>query len=161
MKRQERIRAVIVHGLAAGMTANDISQAHKLSKSTVYHVKSRLEAFVAAGGYPENFSIDRKKPKRRSDCKLAVIADDVYKIVKRDPGKSMRAIAKELNVDESTIRRTVKGDSRFRSYARRRTQFLSEVMTKSRAKKLDRSSVEKAKKLDKSSVACRRSRTRI
>ncbi len=59
------------------------------------------------------------------------------------------------------IRRTVKEDPRFRSYARRRTQFLSEVMTKSRAKKLDRSSVEKAKKLDKSSVSCRRSRTRI
>jgi transposase len=104
MKRQERIRAVIVHGLAAGMTANDISKAHKLSKSTVYHVKSRLEAFVAAGGYPENFSVDRKRPKRRSDCKSVVIADDVYKIVKRDPGKSMRAIAKELKVDESTIR---------------------------------------------------------
>ncbi len=61
------------------------------------------------------------------------------------------------------IRRTVKDDPRFKSYARRRTQFLSEVMTKSRAKKLDRSSVEKAKKLDKASVAkaCRRSRTRI
>ncbi len=50
------------------------------------------------------------------------------------------------------IRRIVKGDPRFKSYARRRTQFLSEVMTKSRAKKLDRSSVDKAKKLDKSSV---------
>ncbi len=108
MRRQEQVRAVIVKELIAGMTAKDIVHAHKLTKSTVYFVKNRFEAFVAAGGSPESFSIDRKKHKRRSDCKAAAIAADVLNIMRMDPGKSLRDIAVEMKVHERTIRRTIK-----------------------------------------------------
>jgi transposase len=108
MRRQEQVRAVIVNELIAGTSAKDIIMAHKLTKSTVYYVKNRFEAFLAAGGSPESFSVDRKKHKRRSDCKAAAIAVDVLNMMRRDPGISLRDIAVELKVHERTIRRTIK-----------------------------------------------------
>jgi transposase len=108
MRRQEQVRAVIVNELIAGTTAKDIIQAHKATKSTVYYVKNRFEAFLAAGGTPESFSVDRKKHKRRSDCKAAAIAADVLSMMRRDPGMSLRDMAVELKVHERTIRRTIK-----------------------------------------------------
>ena len=108
MRRQEQVRAVIVNELIAGTSAKDIILAHKVTKSTVYYVKNRFEAFLAAGGSPESFSVDRKKHKRRSDCKAAAIAVDVLNMMRRDPGISLRDIAVELKVHERTIRRTIK-----------------------------------------------------
>ena len=108
MRRQEQVRAVIVNELIAGTSAKDIIMAHKLTKSTVYYVKNRFEAFLAAGGSPESFSVDRKKHKRRSDSKVAAIAADVINIMRKDPGMSLRDIAVEMKVHERTIRRTIK-----------------------------------------------------
>jgi hypothetical protein len=139
MRREEQVRAVIVNGLRAGMTAKEIIQYHKLANTTVYVVKRKFDEFLAAGGSPESFNINRKKHKRRSDCKSAAIAEDVRNIVSRDPSKSMRAIAVEMKVHERTIRRTMKEELRYKSYAMRKGQFMSEA-TKNRR-------LHKAKKL--------------
>jgi hypothetical protein len=51
------------------------------SATLVYAMKNRFEAFVAAGGGPpDSFSINRKKCKRRSDCKAEAIAEDVQSV---------------------------------------------------------------------------------
>ncbi len=139
MRREEQVRAVIVNGLRAGMTAKEIIQYHKLANTTVYVVKRKFDEFLAAGGSPASFNINRKKHKRRSDCKSAAIAEDVRNIVSRDPSKSMRAIAVEMKVHERTIRRTMKEELRYKSYAMRKGQFMSEA-TKNRR-------LHKAKKL--------------
>ncbi len=139
MKRQEQIWAVIVSALRAGMSCSDIMRLHNIKSSTVYDVKNRFEAFVAAGGSPESFNIERKKHKRRSDCKAAAIAEDVRAVVQRDPSKSMRALAAEMNVHERTIRRTMKEELRYKSYAMRKGQFMSEATKRRR--------FEKAKKM--------------
>jgi hypothetical protein len=75
---QARNRSAILNGLIAEMTAKNIIQAHKLNRSTVYAMKNRFEAFVAAGGSPDSFS--RKNYKRRSDYKAAAIAEDVQRV---------------------------------------------------------------------------------
>ena len=131
MKEQEHIRAVIVSGLRAQMSAKDIINAHKIKKSTVYHVKSKFEAFVAAGESPESFDISRKKHKRRSDCKAAAIAEDVENINRRDSSKSMRAIAAQLKVSKLKIRRTTKEEHHYKPFSMKKGQFMSEA-TKNR-----------------------------
>jgi hypothetical protein len=42
MRRQEHIKAVVLNGLSAGMTAKDIIQAHKLKKNMVYDLKNQV-----------------------------------------------------------------------------------------------------------------------
>jgi hypothetical protein len=120
MRRQEQVREVIVNGLSAGMTPTNIIKAHKLKQSTVYNVKKRFEAFLAAGGSPDSFS-SRKH------------------IVRRDPGKSMGAIAAKMKVQERTVRRIMKEERRYKSCAMRKGQFRSEEIKSRR--------FEKAKKL--------------
>jgi hypothetical protein len=120
MRRQEQVREMIVNGLSAGMTPTNIIKAHKLKQSTVYNVKKRFEAFLAAGGSPDSFS-SRKH------------------MVRREPGKSMGAIAAKMKVQERTVRRIVKEERRYKSNAMRKREFRSEA-TKShrfdKAKKL-------------------------
>jgi hypothetical protein len=116
MRRQEQVREVIVNGLSAGMTPKNIIQAHKLKRSTVYYVKKRFEAFLAAGGSPDSFS-SRKH------------------IVRRDPGKSVHAIAAKMKAQESTVRRTVKEERRYKSNAMRKGQFRSEATKSHRFEK--------------------------
>ncbi len=154
MRRQEQDRALIVNGLRAGMTVKDIIQTHnKLSKSTVYLVKNKFDAFLAAGGSPESFSIDRKKHKKRSDCKAVAIAEDVRNIMRMNPGKSMRAIAVELKVHERTIRRTLKEELCYTSCAVRKGRLTLEEAIR------DRRRLEKAKKLLKHPAATNMYRT--
>jgi hypothetical protein len=59
--------------------------------------------------------------------------------VDADPGRSMRSIATEMSVSERTVRRIIQKDIRYKSYAMRRGQFMSEATKIWRA--------EKAKKL--------------
>ena len=63
----------------------------------------------------------------------------VQSIIDNDPGWSMRSIARELDVGESTVRRCVYEDLRYKSYAMRTEQLLTEKAKKkreSRGKKL-------------------------
>ncbi len=116
MRRQEQVREVIVKGLSAGMTPTNIIKTHKLKQSTVYYVKKRFEAFIAAGGSPDSFS-SRKH------------------IVRRDPRKSMGAIAAKMKAQERTIRKIVKEERRYKSNAMRKGQLRSEATKNRRFRK--------------------------
>ncbi|UYV81710.1 hypothetical protein LAZ67_20002072 [Cordylochernes scorpioides] len=50
----------------------------------------------------------------------------VQAAIDEDPGKSMRALVRELQVDEATIQHVVHEDLRYISYVMRREQFMSE-----------------------------------
>ncbi|UYV82887.1 hypothetical protein LAZ67_22001238 [Cordylochernes scorpioides] len=74
----------------------------------------------------------RKKHSRRSD---RVRGEEFVKNVKEkidDPGKSMRAIAKEMDVGSMTIVRTIHEDLGLKSYALRKGQLLTENMKNNR-----------------------------
>jgi transposase len=139
MNQQESTRAVIVAGLRAGRTVKEIMSFANIKKSTVYDVKKKYYEFIASGGSPDTFKIARKMHKRRSDYKGTALAEDLRELVTKDPGRSMRSIAQEMNVSRTTVRKMVSEDLRYKSYAMRRGQFMSEV-TKTRR-------LEKAKKL--------------
>ncbi|UYV72243.1 K02A2.6-like, partial [Cordylochernes scorpioides] len=75
----------------------------------------------------------RKKHSRRSD---RVRGEEFVKNVKEkidgNPGKSMRAIAKEMDVGSMTIVRTIHEDLGLKSYALRKGQLLTENMKNNR-----------------------------
>ena len=64
---------------------------------------------------------------------------DVRRMVDDNPGRSMRSIARELNVSDSTVRKVVKKKLKRKSFALKKGQFMN-AATKERR-------LEKAKKL--------------
>jgi hypothetical protein len=136
---KEKTRAIVISGLCAGRTAQEIIQFHNIQKSTVYDIKKKFEAHVAAGGAPDDYETSRKTHKRRRDSKGAELADNLRDLVEKDPSRSMRSVAKEIGISECSVRKMMNEDFHYRSYAMRRGQFMSEA-TKARR-------LEKAKKL--------------
>jgi predicted transcriptional regulator len=64
-----------------------------------------------------------------------VLAEEIRNIVDVDPGRSMRSIATEFGVTESTMRQIVQEDLRYKSYAMWKGQFMSEATKTRRAEK--------------------------
>jgi DNA-binding transcriptional regulator YhcF (GntR family) len=52
-----------------------------------------------------------------------------------NPSKSMRALAKEMQCNEKTIRKCIQEDIRYKSYKMRRGQFMSEATKQKRFQK--------------------------
>jgi len=68
----------------------------------------------------------RKRHEERSDTiRNTQFVQQVQEIVDESPSKSMRAIARDLNVSEGLIRRVVHENLRYKSYVMRRGQFMS------------------------------------
>ncbi len=115
MNQQESTRAVIVSGLCAGRTVKEIMDFANIKKSTVYDVKKKYNEFIASSGSPDTFKIARKIHKRHSDYKGTALAEDLSEIISRDPGRSMRSMAQEMNISRTTVRKMVSEDLRYKS----------------------------------------------
>jgi hypothetical protein len=81
------------------------------------------------------FEIARKIHKRCSDYKGTALAEDLRELITRDPGRSMRSMAQEMNISRTTVRKMVSEDLRYKSYAMRRGQFMSEATRTRRLEK--------------------------
>ena len=69
---------------------------------------------------------ERRKHKPRSDTvRTPQFVHQVQDIIDQDPSKSIRAISRDLQVSECTLRRIVHEDIRYKSYVMRRGQFMS------------------------------------
>ncbi|UYV75798.1 hypothetical protein LAZ67_13001387 [Cordylochernes scorpioides] len=127
--REFENRAAIIVALRAGRSPKEIVDFLKLPKPTIYRVKKQ---FDEADSNKEGIAT-RKKHSRRSD---RVRGEEFVKNVKEkidgNPGKSMRAIAKEMDVGSMTIVRTIHEDLGLKSYALRKGQLLTENMKNNR-----------------------------
>ncbi|UYV81663.1 ADCY1 [Cordylochernes scorpioides] len=127
--REFENRAAIIVALRAGRSPKEIVDFLKLPKTTIYRVKKQ---FDEADSNKEGIAT-RKKHSRRSD---RVRGEEFVKNVKEkidgNPGKSMRAIAKEMDVGSMTIIRTIHEDLGLKSYALRKGQLLTENMKNNR-----------------------------
>ncbi|UYV68006.1 IKK1 [Cordylochernes scorpioides] len=127
--REFENRAAIIVALHAGRSPKEIVDFLKLPKTTIYRVKKQ---FDEADSNKEGIAT-RKKHSRRSD---RVRGEEFVKNVKEkidgNPGKSMRAIAKEMDVGSMTIVRTIHEDLGLKSYALRKGQLLTENMKNNR-----------------------------
>ncbi|UYV75516.1 hypothetical protein LAZ67_13000463 [Cordylochernes scorpioides] len=127
--REFENRAAIIVALRAGRSPKEIVDFLKLPKTTIYRVKKQ---FDEADSNKEGIAT-RKKHSRRSDM---VRGEEFVKNVKEkidgNPGKSMRAIAKEMDVGSMTIVRTIHEDLGLKSYALRKGQLLTKNMKNNR-----------------------------
>ena len=126
MAKEEHQRALILSSFHAGLTAKQIVDHFIIKKATVYALKKKLDAFVAEGNKPEDFSAKRKQHKKRSDAMDRAFIMDVERLIQEDPSRSMRAIARELNVSATVVRRVVKKEIKLKSYALKRGQFMNQ-----------------------------------
>jgi transposase len=135
MSKEHDVRAAVILGLRTGRTAKEISEFDNIPLRTVYNVKARYDTEIEAGKSPEEISSARKPHRRRSDAKDNDFVEKVQEIIDEDPGRSMRSIARELQVSDSTIRRIVEEDIHYKSYAMRRGQFMNDATKKRRLEK--------------------------
>ena len=110
---QEMKRHAVIVSFAEDHADSEISTFLKVSRSFVFKV--RRELGVARGDVTT--VSHRKRHCRRSDIiRTPEFVSSVQAAIDEDPGKSMRALVRELQVDDATIRRVVLEDLRYKSY---------------------------------------------
>lgn len=126
---QEMKRHAVIVSIAAGHTNSEIAAFLNVARSFVYKVRREL---VDARGNVASTS-QRKQHSRRSDSiRTSEFINAIQSAIDESPGKSMRALAKDFQVDEATIRRVVHEDLRYKSYVIRRGQFMSQKTRENR-----------------------------
>ncbi|UYV79804.1 hypothetical protein LAZ67_18000702, partial [Cordylochernes scorpioides] len=117
--REFENRAAIIVALRAGRAPKEIVDFLKLPKTTIYRVKKQ---FDEADSNKEGIAT-RKKTRSRSDrVRGEEFVKNVKEMIDGNPGKSMRAIAKEMDVGSMTIVRTIHEDLGLKSYALRKRE---------------------------------------
>lgn len=120
---QEMKRHAVLVALAANHGDSEIADFLNVARSFVFRIRKQL---LVSGGNVSS-AAKRKKYSPRSDIVRKVeFVQQVQGIINENPSKSMRAIANQLLVSESTIRRVVHEDIRYKSYVMRRGQFMSD-----------------------------------
>ncbi|QQP51720.1 Uncharacterized protein FKW44_013157, partial [Caligus rogercresseyi] len=94
MERDRRVQVSTF--LGAGKTPTDIAKQLNVARSTIYRINTKLDI---------NQWVERKSGSgEKYKLKPQLICD----VIQRAPAISIRAHAKDLGVDESTVRRAVK-----------------------------------------------------
>ncbi len=103
----------IITGLDAGRTVAQIVQFNNLKISTVCNVKQHYNNFMLPG----ELSSDRKMHRSRSDACEARIVARLQDLVNQDPSRSMRSLAKELDISQFFVRKKMAQDICYKLYA--------------------------------------------
>ena len=118
-------RHAIIETLHAGRTAKEIIDFFNYNKNLVYRMKKQFEACDD----PETFTGERKTHKRHSDAiRSPKFVTKVKQRIQDDPSKSMATLAFEINVNKSTISRTVAKDLNMKSYCLRKHHLLTAAL---------------------------------
>ena len=122
MSQEIMKRYAIIKALCTGRTAKEIIDFFNYNKDLVYRIKKQFEACDD----PETFTGERKAHKRRSDAiRSPEFVTKVKQRIQDDPSKSTVALAFEMNVNKSTISRTVAKDLNMKSYCLRKCHLLT------------------------------------
>ena len=120
-------RHAIIEALHAGRTAKEIIDFFNYNKNLVYRIKKQFEACDD----PETFTGERKNHKRHSDAiRSPKFVTKVKQRIQDDPSKS--TLAFEMNVNKSTISRTVAKDLNMKSYCLRKHHLLTAALMEQR-----------------------------
>ena len=118
-------RHAIIEALCASRTAKEIIDFFNCNQDLVYRIKKQFEACDD----PETFTGERKTHKQRSDAiRIPEFVTKVKQRIQDDPSKSMVALAFEINVNKSTISRTVAKDLNMKSYCLRKHHLLTAAL---------------------------------
>lgn len=129
MSKEFEVRSSIICGLRAGRNCQEISEFNNIPLRTVYNVKKIYDA------NPDAATPKRKEHKLRKDRTSPAMVQNIKDHINEYPGKSMRSIARELDISGKTVRKIVSENTTYRSYALRRGQFLTQ---KAKERRLER-----------------------
>ena len=115
-------RAAIVELHCAGKTNSEIVKLLKAPRSTVYHTVSRCKELQSTEDHPQS-----GRPRSSLTPKMI---NAVRARIRRNPKRSMRAIARDMNVSEKTIRNIVKTDLKMSSLKMQTCQHLTDLQKK-------------------------------
>ena len=118
----EMKRHAVIVAIHAKHSDVEIARFLEVARSFVHKVRKELEA--SSGDMSP--VAKRKKASQRSDSiRTPQFVQRVQNIIDANPGTSMRAISRDLQVSEGTIRNVVHEDIRYKSYVMRKGQFMS------------------------------------
>ena len=119
---QKRKRKAVLFAIRAGHGNATIAKFFDLTTTWVWKVRNQLEK--SRGDYEA--VAKRSDHQRRSGClRTAKFINRVKNAIDKDPGKSTRAIAKNMRMSEALIRRCVSEDLSFKSYKMKKGQLLT------------------------------------
>lgn len=117
-------RAAIIQLHRAGKTNSEIVKLLKVPRSTVYHTVSRFKELQSTD--------DRPRSGRPRSSRTPKVINAVKARIRRNPKRSMRAMARDMNVSEKTIRNIVKIDLKMSSFKMRTRQYLTDLQKEKR-----------------------------
>ena len=122
-------RHAIIKALCTGRTAKEIIDFFNYNKDLVYRIKKQFEACDD----PETFTGERKTHKRHSDAiKSPEFVTKVKQRIQDDPSKSMANLVFKMNVNKSTISRTVAKDLNMKCYCLKKHHLLTAALMEQR-----------------------------
>lgn len=110
-------REAIIQLHCAGRTNSEIIKLLKVAKSTVYHVVNRFKELGT--------SEDRPRSGRPRTARTKKVIKAVRERVRRNPKRSARQMAKDMNVSVTSMRTIVKNDLQLSPYKMRKRQYLT------------------------------------
>lgn len=123
-RQRERVTVIELH--KSGMKTAEIVRTTNYKQRTVYNIVNR---------YKETGELsDRPRTGRPRTATAAANVNKVRQRVRRNPVRSMRKMAKEIGIDERSVRRIVKRKLNLRSYKISRVHFLNDTMKEKRLK---------------------------
>ena len=117
-------RAAIIQLHRAGKTNSEILKLLKAPRSTVYHTVSRFKELQSTD--------DRPRSGRPRSSRTPKVINAVKARIRRNPKRSMRAMARDMNVSEKTIRNIVKIDLKMSSFKMQTRQYLTDLQKEKR-----------------------------
>lgn len=123
-------REAIIQLHRAGKTNSEIIKLLKVAKSTVYHVVNRFKELGT--------SEDRPRSGRPRTARTKKVVNAVRERMRRNPKRSIRKLAKDMNVSNTSMRTIVRKDLRLSPYKMRKRQFLTPLQ---KQKRLERAQI--------------------
>lgn len=110
--------------LRAGLTPTEIAAQLGISRCAVYKIKKKLKDTGTASRKPGSGRAQSVRTKK--------LIDKVKRRIKTNPVRSMRKMARELDVSRSSMQRLIKNDLNMKSRARVKVPLLTEAQQESR-----------------------------
>ena len=124
-------RAVVLQALRAWRTPAEISEFLRVPRSTVHRTAERVRAQQGGEDGEDQGEVTPERKKRDSGPgrkRTPAFLQQLRALIEEDPMKSLRQLARELDVSPFLVRQAVHEDLRFKSYVIRVRQLLTDRM---------------------------------
>lgn len=118
-------RAAVIESVRAGRTPSEIIKFFGYPRSTVYDIVQRYAA--SEESEVDSCTPARKVHVREKTTRTPELVRKAQDLISEDPGTSLAKLAAVLGVSDTTVRRIVQEDLRYKSYVLKVRQILSET----------------------------------